>query len=305
MGTQFMSAASIAKALGGRGLSHSGWYSCNCPVCGSEGRLGLKDDAGKLAANCFKLCRRADILAELDRLGLLSDAPGEPEDHGQVAGRRAKEEAERRRQIAEARDFIANECFPWNTTDQIPRYLRGRDIDPSGLPSTIMWHGLAHHREGGSRPLMVGVIEHVDMGIIGATRTFLSVDGSQKASFNKPRLFLGGAAGGAVRLGPVSPDIELVIGEGIESTLSYMQMMGLPGWAALSACGIAKLVLPPEARRIVIAADNDKNGVGLKAARRAARRWCGEMRRVRVDLPPVPGIDWNNVLVGRGAGAAA
>jgi hypothetical protein len=195
--------------------------------------------------------------------------------------------------------------FPWNTTGQIARYLHGRGIDPSALPTSIMWHGLAHHREGGQRPLMVGVIEHVDLGIIGATRTFLSIDGSQKASFNKPRPFLGVAAGGAVRLGPVHPDIEFVIGEGIESTLSYMQMHGLAGGcAALSACGIAKLVLPPEARRVVIAADNDSNGVGLQAARKAARRWAGEMRRVRIDMPPVPGTDWSDVLAGRAMVAA-
>lgn len=298
-----MIAAEITKALGGSGLSRSGWYSCNCPVCGSTGKLGLKDDGGTFTVNCFKLCRRADILAELDRLGLRSGAPSGPEDPDQATRRRAKEEAEIRRRIAEARDFIA-ECFPWNKTTQIVRYLRGRGLDLAALPPSILWHGMTRHPEGGTRPLMIGVIEHVDLGIIGATRTYLAIDGSQKAAFNKPRLFLGVAGGGAVRLGNVRPETELVVGEGIESTFSYMQMHGLPGWAALSASGIANLVLPPTARRVVIAADNDANGVGLRAARRAARRWAGEMRRVRIDLPPEPGTDWNDVLTGRARVAA-
>jgi hypothetical protein len=274
-------------------------------VCCGEAKLGIKDVAGGLAVNCFKLCRRTDILAELERLGLLNGELGEPEDPHQAVQRRAKEEAETRRRVAEARDFIANECLSWNTTGQIARYLLARNIDPSALPSSIMWHGLAHHREGGTRPLMVGVIEHVELDIIGATRTFLSVDGSQKAAFRKPRLFLGVAGGGAVRLGTVTPRIDLVIGEGIESTLSYMQLYGLPGWAVLSANGIKNLVLPPEARRIVIAADNDRNGTGWKAAVAAARKWVFEGRRVRIDMPPIIGIDWNDVLLSRGLGHVA
>jgi hypothetical protein len=299
-----MSAGQIAISLGGSGRSRNGWYSCNCPICHGEEKLGLKDAAGSIAVNCFKLCRRADILAELDRLGLLAGTPGEPHDPDHEARRQAREEVEIRRRIAEARDYVANECFPWNVTGQIARFLHSRGIDPSALPASIMWHGLANHPEGGQRPLMIGVIEHVELGIIGATRTFLATDGSQKASFRKPRLFLGVASGGSVRLGTVNPRVELAIGEGIESTLSYMQLYGLPGWAALSANGIKNLVLPPEARRIVIAADNDKNGVGWVATLAGARRWSFEGRQVRVHMSPTPGTDWNDVLLAEGRYAA-
>jgi hypothetical protein len=293
-----MSARQIAEARGGSGQSRSGWFSCDCPVCKGEGKLNLRDTETGLAVNCFKLCRRADILAELDRMGLLSAAPSEPETPERAATRRAKEEFETHQRIAEVRDFLS-QCWPWNTTGQIARYMQSRGIDAALLPPTIMWHGMATHPEGGQRPLMVGVIEHVELGIIGATRTYLATDGSQKATFQKPRLFLGRAAGGAVRLGPASPGGELAVGEGIESTLSYMQLHILPGWAALSANGIKNLVLPPEARRVVIAVDNDVNGTGWKGAIAAARRWAGEMRRVRVDMPSEAGTDWNDVLIGR------
>jgi putative DNA primase/helicase len=168
-----------------------------------------------------------------------------------------------------------------------------------------MWHGLARHPEGGSRPLMVGVVEHVEFGIVGATRTFISTDGTAKAAFRRPRLFLGVVAGGAVRLGIAHSDVELVVGEGIESTLSYMQLHRLPGWAALSAGGIKNLSLPPEAHRVVIAADNDANGIGWAGALAAARRWVFEGRQVRIDMPPITGSDWNNVLLWRGLHRAA
>jgi hypothetical protein len=299
-----MTAPAIARALSGSGQSRSGWFSCDCPICKGEGKLGLRDTDNGLAVNCFKQCRRADILAAIERLGIPAGTLMEAEDPEKAARRRAKEAADRQRRIAEARDFIS-QCKPWNTTNQIACYIRSREIDSILLTGSILWHGMASHPEGGQRPLMVGVIEHVELGVIGVTRTFIAIDGSQKAAFYKPRLFLGLAAGGAVRLGAPHPRIELVVGEGIESTLSYMQMHDLRGWAALSANGIKRLILPSDARRIVVAADNDVSGVGWRAALAAARRWSFEGRQVRIDMPPISGTDWNDILLSKGLCRAA
>jgi putative DNA primase/helicase len=73
---------------------------------------------------------------------------------------------------------------------------------------------------------------------------------------------------------------------------------GYPAWAALSAGGIERLILPPLplAAVVIIAADHDWNGVGERAARNAAERWIGEGRRVRIAMPREPG-DFNNVLL--------
>ena len=61
---------------------------------------------------------------------------------------------------------------------------------------------------------------------------------------------------------------------------------GWPGWAALSAGGIERLILSPlpMAANIIITADNDLNGIGERAARCAAERWLTEGRRVRIAL---------------------
>jgi phage/plasmid primase-like uncharacterized protein len=72
-----------------------------------------------------------------------------------------------------------------------------------------------------------------------------------------------------------------------------------PGWAALSAGGIKRLALPPTARMVLIAADNDPKGVGQRAANAAAARWLAEGRRVKICMPPVAGTDWNDVVLGR------
>jgi len=67
------------------------------------------------------------------------------------------------------------------------------------------------------------------------------------------------------------------------------------------ANGIESLVLPPLplARSIIILADNDVNGRGQRAANVAAARWIAAGHRVRIAIPPQPGTDFNDVLVGR------
>ena len=67
----------------------------------------------------------------------------------------------------------------------------------------------------------------------------------------------------------------------------------IPSWAALSAVGLERLVLPELVAEVVIAADNDPRGV--QAANVAAARWQAEGRMVRIALPPA-GQDFNDVL---------
>jgi phage/plasmid primase-like uncharacterized protein len=125
------------------------------------------------------------------------------------------------------------------------------------------------------------------------------MDGSTKASINPARKSFGPIAGAAIQLAQPRPDKWHVIGEGIETVMSVMQCVGFSGWAAVSAGNLERLALPPEARMIVIAADNDPKGRGQRSARRAARRWLAEGRAVRIAMPPSPGSDWNDCLMGR------
>jgi putative DNA primase/helicase len=84
----------------------------------------------------------------------------------------------------------------------------------------------------------------------------------------------------------------MAVSEGIETGLSFQQATGIPTWAALSAGGMKRLVLPLEAREVLIAADADE--VGLQAATEAAARWHAEGRRVRIVKPP-EGLDFNEL----------
>ena len=103
-------------------------------------------------------------------------------------------------------------------------------------------------------------------------------------------------------------------GRGLSCHLAYPQMKspsqkgsrprfpsnlrtGIPTWAALSAGGLRRLVLPPapNAGLVTIAADADV--VGIEAARVAALRWKGEGRQVRVIVPSRPGTDFNDLIM--------
>jgi hypothetical protein len=62
---------------------------------------------------------------------------------------------------------------------------------------------------------------------------------------------------------------------------------------------MASLALPPTVRTVIILADHDASGAGERAARTAAQRWLAEGRRVQIAMPPEPGTDFDDVLLGR------
>jgi putative DNA primase/helicase len=107
-------------------------------------------------------------------------------------------------------------------------------------------------------------------------------------------MMLGPCRGGAVRLGEDAESI--MVGEGIETCLSAMQVKGIPAWAALSASGLRTLCLPQHVREVIILADGDD--AGESAARNAASRWKQEGRCVRIARAP-QGMDFNDMLTGR------
>ena len=176
----------------------------------------------------------------------------------------------------------------------VETYLRSRGITLP-IPPSLRFHSLLKHSETGSFwPAMVAERASIDGdGAVNAIhRTFLRRDGSGKAPVVPVRKDLGQREGGAIRLGPVAD--ELGVGEGIETTLSGIQLFGLPGWAAGSARAIRELKLPKAVRSIIIFVDKDAPGEA--AARHAAQRWLREGRRVRIARPKV-GNDFNDMLL--------
>jgi putative DNA primase/helicase len=120
-----------------------------------------------------------------------------------------------------------------------------------------------------------------------------------QSRFGETRRFYGRVRGGYIPLWPEDqyqdPFAKLLIGEGVETTLSAIQIAGLPGIAALSTTGM-KAVEPPRANEYIIVADHDASGAGEKAARALAERLANRGRIVRLTMPQKEGQDFNDVL---------
>ncbi|WP_027892357.1 toprim domain-containing protein [Calidithermus chliarophilus] len=166
-------------------------------------------------------------------------------------------------------------------------YLRARGLSLTPPPTLrlAVW---------GGTPLVLARVEHPTHGLVGLHATELLPDGSGRVS---KRLAAGSKPmGGAIRLYEHQLGQPLALAEGVETALAVHQSTGWPCWACVSAGGLERVQLPAEAREVVICADHDR--AGLEAARKLARRLLAEGRKVRLAIPPKPGLDWLDVVAG-------
>jgi putative DNA primase/helicase len=185
----------------------------------------------------------------------------------------------------------------------VEAYLRSRGIELTQNEAlSLRAHPSLFHWISQSKwPCMVAAVGPAGGPPVTCHQTFLDVGIPAKAPVEKPRLFPAGTppVGGAWFCTAI-PDAEFVVAEGIETTLSAMRLCGaLAGCAALSAGGIERLVLPPEARRVRVFADHDELQQGLAGAVEAARRWRSEGRMVTVIMATEAGEDANDVWLRR------
>ena len=292
-----MSAAELAHALGGR-KGGSGW-TARCPAHDDRTpSLSIGESAdGKILVKCFAGCEQAQVIDALRDRGLWTT---NGRHNGKILRQQPRQSAPAQRDREEPeRTAVALRIWRFATPASgtlVETYLQSRGIDIA-LPSALRFYSGLPHPSGGYWPAMVArVTRGTDNEPLAIHRTYISLDGAGKAPVNPQKAMKGPCRGGAVRLGIIQPDQWLVIGEGIETTLSVMQACALPGWAALSANGIRNLILPPEAAMVLICADNDASGIGQRAARDAAGRFLREGRRVQITTPLTPGTDFNDLL---------
>jgi hypothetical protein len=291
-------ARDLTLALGGRW--HGRFGAAPCPVCQPERRKGqnaltLADGrTGRLALHCKKsACAFTDILCASG----LRAGDYRPPDPATLAQREREAKAEAEKRAAQAKR-LWQESLPIAGT-VAEAYLRGRGITCE-LPPTLRFHPACWHGPTAKRfPAMLAAVQ--GSGLPAVHRTFLRPDGLGKADIDPARAMLGAVAGGAVRLadGPS----RLVVGEGIESTLSLAcGLLGEPAtlWAALSTSGLRGLRLPAQSGRLTIACDGD--GPGRDAARNLAERAHGLGWQVGT-IDPGTGRDFNDILTGKAVAA--
>ena len=225
-------------------------------------------------------------------------SPGAPIRQAPPPKAAAKPERDTTREIA----FILDHAGPIAGTPAAA-YLRGRGLAVPDGADLLAHADLTHWETKSGFPALIGVVRDRADETIAIHRTYLQLDAAQpdkvaKAPVSKPRMVLGKNGGGAVRLAPVSNSGVLALSEGIETGLAVMNACpGLAVWAALSTSGLEQIQLPAQATRIIILADHDASGAGLRAAETAARRLRTEGREIAIALPPRSGEDFNDLLL--------
>ena len=292
-----MNAQDITKALGGSW--HGSYGTAKCPAHDDrEPSLSIRDGTdGEPVFNCFARCDWRDIKDMLRARGLLPEhserrrpyrryrPPTTPKPRPVDTDQQQRMEFARRK-WREARPLV-------DTPADVYFRERGLKPGPDGWPASLRYHaGLRHGPTGLLLPALVAAVTiWPDRNVVGLHRTFLRVDGKDKAPVSSNKMMIGKCAGGAVRLAPADP--ELVLSEGLETALSVQQATGKAVWACLSTSGLKSVILPPEVETVTIAADADEPGE--EAAQAAARRFIAEGRTVKIARPP-QGMDFNDLL---------
>lgn len=111
----------------------------------------------------------------------------------------------------------------------------------------------------------------------------------------EPKLTYGPRRGGFIALGPVVD--QMVGGEGLETSLSAMQLWRRSGLCFVAADGMESVEPPFGCTDFTYAADRDRHRVGEKRAMAGAKKY-GVGRKVAVKVPALPGekVDFNDVL---------
>jgi len=291
-----MNAQNLTKALGGQW--HGSYGTARCPAHDDrEPSLSVREGAdGEPVFTCFAGCDWRDIKDVLRARRLLPErgARRRPCRYRALTAPKPRPVDIEQQQRSEFARRKWHEAIPI-TDSPADVYLRARGLvpGPEGWAASLRYHpSVKHGPTGLLLPAMLGAVAiYPSREVVGLHRTFLRADGRDKAPVSGNKMMLGKCAGGAVRLAPAGP--ELVLSEGIETGLSVQQSTGLPVWATLSTSGLRAVILPPEVKTVIIAADGDE--AGEVAAQAAARRFIAEGRSVKIARPP-QGMDFNDLL---------
>lgn len=184
-------------------------------------------------------------------------------------------------------------------------YLQGRGITRSG--PALGYHPRVFLRKGEDdpdppqrAPALLAKITDNRGQITGCARVYLDPSTGGLAAIDSPKRILGQLHGHAIRFWSGSPRSDLIVGEGLENTLSVGT--ALPEFdlaSCLTASHLGLFIPPPGIKRIWIARDNDEAG------RNASKRLRNQLESLGIacdELVPQLG-DFNDDLLAFGRDA--
>ncbi|KHQ50013.1 DUF7146 domain-containing protein [Mameliella alba] len=177
-------------------------------------------------------------------------------------------------------------------------YLQGRGISRFGPAlryhqRVLLWQGEDDPDPPQRAPALLAKITDNRGQITGCARVFLDSSTGGLAAIESPKRILGQLHGHAIRFWSGSPRSDLIVGEGLENTLSVGT--ALPEFdlaSCLTATHVGLFIPPPGIKRIWIARDNDEAG------RNASKKLRNKLESLGItfgDLVPDMG-DFNDDL---------
>ena len=302
-----MSLRSIVQALGGE--LYDGGRRANIPAPGHSAHdrsVSLLLQGDRLVVHTFgdgDWKAVFDHLREQKLIGpdhQLLDGPGLP-----VVGRSVREPASARERLEAARRI-------WDAGRPLGRSLAARHCRQRGLtghlpgPEALRFGPevpVSAYRTGGqTRPALLAGIQDAAARYVAVEITYLAANGRRALDLRLPRKTVGVPPPGcAVRLDPAAD--EMLVGEGVFTTRSASEWLGLPAWALQSTRNLRAWSAPEGVRSVLIAGDRGKDGEASAEVLRA--RLVGAGVAATVALPPLPYRQWDEWSLAQRARPAA
>jgi len=258
----------------------AGWLSL-CPVHGdSTPSLSITDKQGgeDVDVYCHVGCNWKDIKDRFREDGLLPKWTPEKKNgaHSHHAKPLTPPAAQPAAPDEEKKSFVWEKAT-WDDLEPVKKYLAGRAITIDPLPLCIKFNTYADKTSGDQVSMLVAAVSKpTDKAVYAVQRLFLDLEENRKTGAKMK----GECHGRGVWFDRKGDKTEIVVGEGIETTLSAMQATGKNGVAALSTSGIKGLVIPDTTETLYILVDSDpkrdiepKSMPGQKAAVELAKRF--------------------------------
>jgi putative DNA primase/helicase len=192
----------------------------------------------------------------------------------------------------------------------VEQYLRTRGIkgDPSSWNNLFFHSNLAYKEDDKTpwshHPGMIAVVRDINGKPLTLHRTFLANDGLGKAAVSRQKMMMAQPRelrGACIRIDePVTTPLGKLIGiaEGIETALSVREATGCPMWVGISDRIMEQVVFPDDVKFVVVWADIEPSGAGLRAANKIKDALEPKGISVMIEAPFKMNrekADWNDV----------
>jgi hypothetical protein len=169
----------------------------------------------------------------------------------------------------------------------ISRDLPGPDVGRHSSATPVT----AYNDTRYTRPALLFALQDGAGAFTAVEITYLAANGERANTLKLSRKTVGPVPPNtAVRLDPAAP--EMLVAEGVFTSLSATERFALPGWALTSTRNLRTWSAPEGVRSVLIAADRGKDGEA--SAEVLAERLRAQDVRVRIELPPPAYGDWND-----------